>query len=315
MIAPGWTNPFEQPGAWRRANLHTHTTASDGKVSLQERVNEYDVQGYDILAVTDHHAITGLDGLRDPEALLVLSGAELHPGNPFGGATYHFICLGIREQIDAKRAAHPQEVIDAVNAQGGLVFLAHPYWCRHTMNDLAPLRNYAGVEVYNYNCHCEGRADSTQIWDEMLTRGPALPAIACDDCHDAATAAVDTFGAWTWVRTASLTPAAVLSALKTGHSYSSCGPEIKKIEISDALSDKKKPVGGPAKTHKIRVTTSKAHEILFVSDLSGARVAAPDGRSVTEGEFLVRPGARFVRIEVVDRSSRRAWSNPIPFIW
>jgi len=54
----GWTNPSEQPGTWRRANLHAHTTASDGKVSVQDRVNEYSVQGYDILAETDHHPVT-----------------------------------------------------------------------------------------------------------------------------------------------------------------------------------------------------------------------------------------------------------------
>jgi len=58
MLAPGWTDPSEQPGTWRRANLHAHTTASDGKVSVQDRVNEYSVQGYDILAETDHHPVT-----------------------------------------------------------------------------------------------------------------------------------------------------------------------------------------------------------------------------------------------------------------
>lgn len=40
------------------ANLHTHTTASDGSLTLTEMVQEYYDRGYDILAITDHGVIS-----------------------------------------------------------------------------------------------------------------------------------------------------------------------------------------------------------------------------------------------------------------
>lgn len=39
------------------ANLHTHTTASDGDVTLTDMVEAYYEKGYDILAITDHGVI------------------------------------------------------------------------------------------------------------------------------------------------------------------------------------------------------------------------------------------------------------------
>jgi hypothetical protein len=313
MIASGWKNPFTAAGAWRRANLHTHTTASDGKVSLQERVNEYAQNGYDVLAITDHHAVTPLEKLNDPESMLVLPGAELHPANPYGGSTYHLICLGLTQSLDAKRAAHPQEIIDGVNARGGVVYLAHPYWCRHALSDLAPLTSYTGVEVYNFNCDCDGRADSTASWDELLNRVGLMPAIANDDCHDAAVARTDTFGAWTWIRAEALTIPSVLAALKAGLNYSSSGPEVKSLSVEDHTI--KNATGSALKTHRIRVSTSPAREIFFVSDVSGGHVQARSGRPLEEAEYIVRQGARYVRIEVVDFDGRKAWVNPVPFTW
>lgn len=38
-------NPFELPGQWYKANLHTHTTKSDGDVDLPVRVEQYKSHG------------------------------------------------------------------------------------------------------------------------------------------------------------------------------------------------------------------------------------------------------------------------------
>ena len=48
-----------------RANLHAHSTLSDGKLSPEELKRAYRAQGYSILAITDHehpksHALTAL---------------------------------------------------------------------------------------------------------------------------------------------------------------------------------------------------------------------------------------------------------------
>ena len=54
-------NPYKdvdwQNSQTYKACLHTHTTASDGKVPLKEWLELYYNAGYDILAVTDHGVI------------------------------------------------------------------------------------------------------------------------------------------------------------------------------------------------------------------------------------------------------------------
>ncbi|MCZ7647891.1 MAG: CehA/McbA family metallohydrolase [Planctomycetota bacterium] len=315
MLAAGWTNPFNAPGTWLRANLHAHTTASDGKVDLATRAGEYAAAGYGVLAITDHHAFTRLDGAQAPKGLTLLPGAELHPDNPFGGDRYHFVCLGLTGAHDARVAAHPQEVLDDVNARGGLVYLAHPYWCRHTLRDLEPLRGYAGVEVFNDSCRDAGRPESSSQWDDLLHAGTLSHAIATDDCHHAAAAKIDVFGGWTWIRAAEPSREAVVAALRAGLNYASCGPRILELSVEDHVW-KSKDAGKPdVPSHRLRVKTSAAREIFFLSDRGGGFEAAPEGGTLEAAEFLVRPGSRYVRIEVLDTQGRKAWSNPVPFTW
>ena len=56
------TNPYKDVvwGTWGayKANLHTHTTFSDGKDSLKDMVEEYYRQGYDVLANADHGVVS-----------------------------------------------------------------------------------------------------------------------------------------------------------------------------------------------------------------------------------------------------------------
>ena len=47
-------NPFELPGRWYKANLHTYTSSSDGAISPEARVAQYRRAGYEVLALTDH---------------------------------------------------------------------------------------------------------------------------------------------------------------------------------------------------------------------------------------------------------------------
>ena len=51
-------------GKFYKANLHMHTTISDGRMTLEETKEEYQKRGYSIVAFTDHevllpHEITG----------------------------------------------------------------------------------------------------------------------------------------------------------------------------------------------------------------------------------------------------------------
>lgn len=56
IVNPYETVDWDTWGVYK-ANLHTHSTNSDGDVPLQEMVETYYEQGYDILAMTDHGVI------------------------------------------------------------------------------------------------------------------------------------------------------------------------------------------------------------------------------------------------------------------
>ena len=60
-----------------RANLHSHTTLSDGRLTPEESVQAYKSRGYQILALTDHEAPYCHQQFSGPDFLL-LTGYEAY---------------------------------------------------------------------------------------------------------------------------------------------------------------------------------------------------------------------------------------------
>ena len=76
--------PFDQPGAWFKGNIHSHSTYSDGLLEPVEVIRAYRERGYDFVAITDHFLeryrfpITDTHRFRDA-SFTTLFGAEMHP--------------------------------------------------------------------------------------------------------------------------------------------------------------------------------------------------------------------------------------------
>ena len=66
-------------GSFYKANLHCHSTISDGKWTPEEIKENYMAQGYSIVAYTDHQAFVTHNDLSD-ENFLALNGYELDIG-------------------------------------------------------------------------------------------------------------------------------------------------------------------------------------------------------------------------------------------
>lgn len=60
-----------------RANLHSHSTLSDGRLTPEQLVEAYREAGYSILAITDHEAPYDHTALSTPD-LLLLTGYEAY---------------------------------------------------------------------------------------------------------------------------------------------------------------------------------------------------------------------------------------------
>ncbi len=288
-----FVNPFELPGRWYKANLHTHTTTSDGQFSPADRVVQYRGAGYDVLALTDHRATNDVRGLSDRK-MLVISGMEYHPPCATRPGLYHLVGINVPHGLALRHPDDANRCIAQVKRAGGETILAHPYWTGHMLSDYVGLKGLAAMEVYNTTCDRAGRACSENEWSHGLDRGFVMPAVAVDDAHGGPEA--DMFEGWTWLKMPSLSVANVLKALRNGACYGSCGPKIHDFRV----------VGG-----KVRLRCSPVKTIHFVStNGSGARRRAKEGKQITT--FAIDAGQRaYIRAAVTDAAGRRAWTNPI----
>ena len=60
-----------------KANLHSHSTLSDGKLTPQEMKDAYKSHGYSILCITDHERTCDHSDMTEPD-FLMLTGYESH---------------------------------------------------------------------------------------------------------------------------------------------------------------------------------------------------------------------------------------------
>ena len=303
------TSPFgledDDGYTWLKGNLHAHTTNSDGKATPQERVDLYAEQGYGFLCLADHNDITRIDSLACPDGMVLIQGVELHPENPFGGSTHHFVALNVDQDMDAKRMP-PQLVIDEVNEQGGSIWLAHPHWSSvKIMREILPLHGFAGFEVFNSICSAYGRGESAVHWDDWMELENRLyPALANDDCHSRDGERGDAYRGWTMARVQDPTAAAVVEALEKGMCYASTGPEIHDIRLQrvDEAGDEQSVV-------EATVRCSEAQRVAAVCNQLGAEYREVGG-TFESATFRLFPGSRWARFEVIGPDGSKAWSNP-----
>jgi hypothetical protein len=291
-------DPFRTPGRWFRGSLHIHSTASDGELTRDQVVAWYRDRGYDFIALTDHRVWS--PGHKVGEGFLVLSGIEVDGVDPQSGP-YHIVGIGLGEPPERSDQSNAplQASVDGLCAAGGRVIMAHPYWTGQLSKDLMAVENCIALEVYNGGCEVDdAKGYSTVHWDDLLAAGRFLWGVAVDDAHWR-DGSKDAGLGWIWVKARALVPEAILEALDQGHFYASTGPEILALEFDSASG-------------RIWVRTSPVAWIDFVGDRWFARrVMAPDGATLTEAEFRLRPTQRYVRVACQDTCGRWAWSNPI----
>jgi predicted metal-dependent phosphoesterase TrpH len=146
--APAPVIPAEQD--WLAADLHLHTSWShDCQIPVEELLDTAEEQGLGAIAVTDHNVFGGaLEAveLARRRNLIVIPGEEVktkEQGEVIG--------LFLREEIP--RGMTFDETVAAIKAQGGIVYVPHPFDRLHAIPDAATLhRNLAAIdilEVYN----------------------------------------------------------------------------------------------------------------------------------------------------------------------
>ena len=195
-------------------NLHSHTPYSDGALYHGDLAQAALRAGLDFLLVTDHNVwVDGVQGYHTSPAgkkLLLLTGEELHNMQRQPQSS-HLLVYGVPHEL-AAHTSDPQMLLDAVNAAGGLAFLAHPY------DPAAPrfgeaayawedwhVHGFHGLEIWNYMSEYKSLMTSGAAaaryaffpahgisgpppaalnkWDELLATGKTVTAIGNADAH------------------------------------------------------------------------------------------------------------------------------------
>ena len=135
-------------------DLHTHTTWSDGKLTIAEMVDFYGQRGFDALCITDHLCdpkrllgkLVNLTGLVIPPGeieayfedierekkrawakydLLLMSGVEFNKDGYTPKTSTHLLGVDLKQPIDP--SLDIKQLIAEIHAQGALAVASHPH--------------------------------------------------------------------------------------------------------------------------------------------------------------------------------------------
>jgi predicted metal-dependent phosphoesterase TrpH len=121
-----------------RADLHMHTSFSDGWPSPHALVDYARATNLDVIAVTDHDTIEG--ALRAREHAAKRSRLEVVVGEEVSSRNGHIVGLFLEKRIRPGMSA--AATVDAIHEQGGLAVAVHPFWRTRRRN---PARTVHGV--------------------------------------------------------------------------------------------------------------------------------------------------------------------------
>src|SRR5438094_4364534 len=137
-----------------RADLHLHTTASDGWPAPHQLVDYARATRLDVIAVTDHDTIEG--ALRAADYAAGFSKLHVVIGEEVSSRDGHIVALYVERRIRPGMSA--AATVHAIHEQGGLAVAVHPFWRtqRRTRNGsvngvgwLAAELDFDAVEVEN----------------------------------------------------------------------------------------------------------------------------------------------------------------------
>jgi hypothetical protein len=279
-----------------KGDLHVHTLASDGVLSVDELARHALRHGLDFLAITDHNQMVSAD------ALPRIPGMTLIPGIEWTHYKGHATFLGVDKPYDEPFFANsPEEVrarFDSARARGALIAIAHPFdeLCPFTFDmDSLP---HDCLEIWNGPMRMSN-IQAIGFWSGLLAAGRKIPICAGSDYHRSQLFLFPG-GPTTCVWAMSAGQADILAALKQGHAYLAFAPNGPTLEMTagDALPGDSVPFPR-VKEIEIKASGLLAGDVLQVVTGGGGTSLL---KAETDGKFegaytMTSPG--FARLEVL----------------
>ncbi len=309
-----------------KANLHCHSTLSDGSKTPEELKEMYKRHGYSILAITDHERPADHTYMTDGNFLMltgyevyiradknaaydVYSSKEVHL-NLFARDPHNlsYVCYNkpyckylprdkhdtlVKVGSEAPREYTTEYInsfIRTAKDNGYIVSYNHPCWSMVAEADVLDTEGCFSLEMVNYNSYLMNHHEHNgALYDKLLIAGKRVFCHGVDDNHNRCPEGhprCDSFGGFTMIMADSLEYGEVFSAMERGEMYSSMGPVIHSIEYSDM---------------KLHIECSPASVIIvYMGSKSPAHIYAPVGETLTSADVEIDERAKFVRVSVID---------------
>ncbi len=318
---------ISEGGRFYKANLHCHSTFSDGAYTPEEIKKLYMQQGYSVVAYTDHEIfIPHSDELTD-ENFVALNGCEMSVSEQGKSGLTKKCChlcmiamdennkiqpcwhrtrylwgnaANYRDAVcfdDTKPDFEREHTAECINRfikefsdNGFFVTYNHPTWSLEDLNDYGNFSGMNAMEICNSTCLIDGYNDyNDKEYDGMLRAGKRIYCIAADDSHGNLKGF---FGAFTMIKAEELTYSSIIKALQKGDFYASQGPLIEELWMEDGY---------------MHVTCSEAQRVIFSTAVRKVGVTdSTEGNPVTSASFKVEPEYGYVRVTVIDKNGKRA---------
>ncbi|MEA5136697.1 MAG: hypothetical protein VB035_11245 [Candidatus Fimivivens sp.] len=313
-----------------KANLHCHSTLSDGKLTPQQLKEVYRTHGYSILAITDHETPYDHTQMTD-DNFMMLTGYEAYIRrqpkiDPFGPEVH--LNLFAKEHDNLKMVCYNQEYckyipeeqhmaldrvgseetrhydreyiqrfIDTAVANGYLVSYNHPCWSLEEFEDIMAYRNCFSMEMCNYNSFAKNRYEHNEwLYDAMLRRGMRIFCHGGDDNHNIKpldSYLSDSFGAFTMIYPEQFNYPSVIEALEKGNFYASMGPRIDYLAID-------------SKAKKAHIEATGGVQLIMHCGSKRPGCITNEGNLITCGDFNIPDEAKYLRFTVLDDKNRTA---------
>lgn len=316
-------------GRFFKANLHCHTTMSDGEMTPAEMKEAYKAQGYSIIAYTDHELmflqnhlqdddflpLNGLEFAVDQKAPLDKTGKKVHmsaiamePDNIYTPCFNENIFMGgnLRKNIplmtpDPKTIGYERkyspdginEMISIFKDAGFFLTYNHPNWSLEYPEDYSKYTGFDAIEIYNHGTVMIGHNGySPEAHETFLRKGEPVYCLATDDNHNHAHNPDDSFGGFVMIKAEKLEYRTIMKALKDGNFYASQGPQITELWMEDG---------------KVHIECSDAERIILRTKYRrGKTLGGINGNPITAADFDVFPEDVYFHITVTDRYGKHA---------
>ena len=328
-----------QSGNFYKANLHSHSTVSDGSLTPEEMKALYKSAGYSVLAYTDHNLLISQNHLTDSD-FLALNGLEIDVASDAQFKTPHerrvchicFIALepdnfvnplwhrteykypgGVAASsanavFDESKPDYVRrygsegvsEMMRIARDEGFFVTYNHPTWSLEGYPEYIGYEGMHAFEMFNGGCLVGGYDDyNPRVYDDILRSGKRIYAIGSDDNHNR-------------------------HPQSSRHGDSCIAFTMIKAESLDYRAVTSALVNGSFYSSEapeiyelyyedgvVHIKTSPADRIQCILSERGTMCAfseEPCG-TVTEAEFRIPEYSTYFRITVVDKSGKHACTN------